>query len=141
MDNEVAQTENQRKFERVIRKPTEQIEQGTVQSSTGDGCPARVYSQPSLCQMTFVAVAESATTQSTMSSGIREMETEEQFNIECHKLLTGKFDRHGTIVDMDKCGAIFLTVDPDDRDGLTQQVVDKNKKCFGVQSGRERDTP
>ena len=63
------------------------------------------------------------------------METEEQFNIECHKLLAGKFDRHGTIVDMDKCGAIFLTIDPDDRDGLTQQVVDKNKKCFGVQSG------
>ena len=135
MDNEAVQTDNQRKFERLIRKPTEQIEQGTVQSSTGDGCPARVYTQPSLCQMTLAAVAKSATTQSTTSSGIREVKTENQFNTECHKLLAGIFDRHGTIVDMDTCGAIVLTIDPEDRDGLTQQVVDRNKKCCGAKSG------
>ena len=135
VDNEVVQTDNQRKFERLIRKPTEQIEQGTVQSSTGAGYSTRVYTQPSLCQMTLAAVAESATTQSTTSSGNREMGTEEQSNIECHKLLAGIFDRHGTIVDMDTCGAIVLTIDPEDRDGLTQQVVDRNKKCCGAKSG------
>ena len=135
VDNEVVQTDNQRKFERLIRKPTEQIEQGSVQSSTGDGCPARVYTQPSLYQMTLAAVSESATTQSTTSSGIREMETEDQFNIECHQLLAGFFDRHGTIVDRDTCGAIVLTIDPEDRDGLTQQDVDRNKKCCGAKSG------
>ena len=63
------------------------------------------------------------------------METENQFNIECHKQLAGKFDRHGTIVDMDTCGAIVLTIDPEDRDGWTQQVVDRNKKCCGAKSG------
>ena len=34
MDNEVVQTDSQRKFERLTKKPTEQFEQGTVQSST-----------------------------------------------------------------------------------------------------------
>ena len=62
--------------------------------------------------MTLAAVAESAMTQSTTSSGIRKMETEDQFNIECHKLLASIFDRHGTTVDMDTCGAIVLTIDP-----------------------------
>ena len=89
VDNEVLQTDNQRKFGRPIKKPTEQFEQGTVRSSTGDGCPTRVYTQPSLCQMTLAAVAENAITQSTTSSGIRKMETVDQFNIECHKLLAG----------------------------------------------------
>ena len=76
------------------------------------------------------AVAESATTQSTTSSWIGEMDTEDQF-----KLLAGIFDQHGTIVDMDTCGAIVQTVDPEDRDGWTQQVVDRNKKCCGAKSG------
>ena len=106
-----------------------------MQSSTGDGCPVRVYTQPSLCQMTLAAVAESAMTQSTTSSGIREMETEDQFNIEGHKLLAGKFDRHGTIVDMDTCRAIVPTIDPEDRDCWTQQVVDRNKKRCGAKRG------
>ena len=35
VDNEVVQTDSQRKFERLTRKPTEQFEQGTVQRSTG----------------------------------------------------------------------------------------------------------
>ena len=135
-DNEVVQTDNQRKFERLMRKPTEQIEHGTVQSSTGDGCAVRVYTQPSLYQVTLAAVAESETTQSTTSSRIREMEIEDPFNIECHKLLAGFFlDRHGTIVDMDTCEAIVLTIDPEECDGLTQQVVDRNKKCCGTKSG------
>ena len=122
-------------LKRLIRKPTEQIVHGSVQSSIGDECPVRVYTQPSLCQMTLAAVAESATTQSMTRSGIQEMETEDQFNIECHKLLAGKFNRHGTIVDMDTCGAIVLTIDPEVRDGLTQQVVDRKKKCCGTKSG------
>ena len=63
------------------------------------------------------------------------MKTKDQFNIECHKLLAGIFDRHGTIVDMDTCGAIVLTIDPEDRDGWTQQVVDRDKKCCGAKSG------
>ena len=35
VDNEVVQRDSQRKFERLTKKPTEQFEQGTVQSSTG----------------------------------------------------------------------------------------------------------
>ena len=135
VDSEVVQSDNQRKFERLTKKPTEQFEQGTVRSSTGDGCPTRVYTEPSLCQMTLAAVAESATTESKTSSGIREMETEDQFNIECHILLAGIFDRHGTIVDMDTCGAIVLTIDPEDRNGWTQQVMDWHKKYCGAKSG------
>ena len=36
---------------------------------------------------------------------------------------------------MDMCGAIVLTTDPEDCDGWTQQVVDRNKKCCGAKSG------
>ena len=36
---------------------------------------------------------------------------------------------------MDTCGAIVLTIDPEDCDGWTQQVVDRNKKCCGAKSG------
>ena len=35
---------------------------------------------------------------------------------------------------MDTCGAIVLTTDPEDCDGWTQQVVDRNKKCCGAKS-------
>ena len=83
---------------------------------------------PEDSRMRVAAVAESATTQSTTSSTIRVVETEEQSIIECHKVLAGIFDRHGTIADMDTCGAIVLVIDPEDRDGWTQQVVDRNKK-------------
>ena len=83
--------ENQRKFERLLRKPTEQIEQGTVQSSTGDGCPASDDAGRSCGKCN-----------DTINDEFTEMETEDQFNIECHKLLAGIFDRHGTIVDMER---------------------------------------
>ena len=36
---------------------------------------------------------------------------------------------------MDTCGAIVLTIDPEDRDGWTQQVVNRNEKCCGAKSG------
>ena len=134
-DSEVVQTKDQCKFERLTKKPTEQFEQSTVQSSTGGTATAAGRPAPEDSRMRVAAVAESATTESTTSSGIREMETEDQFNIECHKLLAGKFDRHGTIVDMDTCGAIVLTIDPEDRDGWTQQIVDRNKKCCGAKRG------
>ena len=54
------------------------------------------------------------------------MEIEDQFNIECHKLLAGIVDWHGAIVDMDTCGTIVLTQDHEDGDGWIQQVVDWN---------------
>ena len=130
MDNEVVQTENQRKLECLTRKPTEQFEQGTVQSSNGGTAMAAGRPAPD-SQLTFAAVAESATTRSTTSSRIRVVETEDQSNIECHMVLADIFDRHGTIADMDTCGAIVLTTDPEDCDGWTQQVVDRNKKCCG----------
>ena len=38
VDNEVVQTKNQRKFECLTKKPTEQFEQGIMQSSNSDGC-------------------------------------------------------------------------------------------------------
>ena len=102
MGNEVAETDNQRKFECFMWKPTEQFEQGTVQSSNGGTAMAAGRPAPD-SQLTFAAVAESATTRSTTSSRIRVVETEDQSNIECHMVLADIFDRHGTIVDMDKC--------------------------------------
>ena len=64
------------------------------------------------------------------------MKTENQFNTECHKVLARRSDRHGTFEDMDTCGAIVLmTIDPEDCDGWTQQVVDRNKKCCGAKRG------
>ena len=135
VDNEVVQTKNQRKFERFTKKPTEEFEQSTVQSSTGGTAMAAGRPAPEDSRMRVAAVAESATTQSTTSSRIRVVETEDQFNIECHKELASRSGWHGTIVDMDTCGAIVLTIDPEDRDGWTQQVVDRNKKCCGAKSG------
>ena len=132
VDNEVVQTDSQRKFERLTKKPTEQFEQGTVQSPTGGTAMAAGRPAPEDSRTRVAAVAESATTQSTTSLTIRVVETEEQSNIECHKLLVGIFDRHGTIADVDTCGMIVLTIDPEDRDGWTQQVVDRNKKCCGA---------
>ena len=131
-DNEVVQTENQRKFACLTRKPTEQFEQGTMQSSNGGTAMAAGRPAPEDSQLTLAAVAESATTQSTTSSRIRVEETEDQSNIECHKVLAGISDRHETIADMDTCGAIVLTTDCD---GWTQQVADRNKKCCGAKSG------
>ena len=90
---------------------------------------------PEDSRMRVAVVAESATTQSTTSSRIREVETEDECNIECHKVLAGIFDRHGTIADMDTCRAIDKMTDPEDCDGWTQQVVDRNKKCCGAKSG------
>ena len=135
MDNEVVQTENQRKFECLTRKHTEQFEQGTVQSSNGGTAMAAGRPAPEDSSMRAAAVAESATTQSTTSSRIRVVETEDQSNIECHKVLAGIFNRHETIVDMDTCRAIDKMTDPEDCDGWTQQVVDRNKKCCGAKSG------
>ena len=36
---------------------------------------------------------------------------------------------------MDTCRAIDRKTDPEDCDGWTQQVVDRNKKCCGAKSG------
>ena len=63
------------------------------------------------------------------------MEIEDQFNIECNKVLASRIDLQGNIADIDTCGAIVLTIDPEDRDGWTQQVVIRNKKCCGAKSG------
>ena len=82
--------------------------------------------------MMVAAVAESATTQSTTSSTIRVVETEDQFNTECLKVLASRSDWHGTMADMDTCEVIVLTTDPEDCDGRTQQVEDRNKKCCGA---------
>ena len=135
VDNEVVQTKNQRKFECLTKKPTEEFEQGIMQSSDGGTAMAAGRLAPEDCQMTLASVAESATTQSTTSSRIRVVETEDQFNTECHKVVAGTFDRHGTIVDMDTCRAIDKMTDPEDCDGWTQQVVDRNKKCKGAKGG------
>ena len=86
-----------------------------MQSSTGGTAMAAGRPAPD-SQMTLAAVAERATTQSTTSSRIRVVETEDQFNNKCHKVLAGPCDRHGTIADMDTCGAIALTKDHEDRD-------------------------
>ena len=128
---DIVQTKNQRKFERLTKNSTEEFEQSTVQRTTGGTATAAGRPAPD-SQMTLVAVAESATTQSMTSSRIRVVETEDQFNIECHKVLASRSDRHATIEDMDTCGAIVLTLDPEDRDGWTQQVVNRNKKCCGA---------
>ena len=59
------------------------------------------------------------------------MKTEDQFNTVCHKVLA----RHETIVVKDTCRAIDRMTDPEDCDGWTQQVLDRNKKCCGAKSG------
>ena len=84
--------------------------------------------------MMMAAVAESAMTQSTTSSTMVET-TEDKFNTECQKVLVSRSDWHGTNADMDSCGAIVVTRDPEDCDGWTQQVVDGNKQCCGTKSG------
>ena len=106
-----------------------------MQSSTRGTAMAAGRPAPEDSQMTLAAVAESATTQSMTSSRIRVVETEDQFNTECDKVLAGISDRHETIADMDTCGAIVLTTCPEDCDEWTQQVVDRNKKCCGAKSG------
>ena len=90
---------------------------------------------PENSQMTLAAVAESATTQSTTSSTIRMVKTEDQSNIECQKVLASRSDGHGTIADMDTCRAIDRMTDAEDCDGWIQQVVDRNKKCCGAKTG------
>ena len=129
VDNEVVQIKNQCKFECLTEKLTEQFEQGIMQSSNGGTALAAGRPAPEDSQMTLAADAESATTQSTTSSRIRVVETEDQFNTECHKVLASRSDRHGTIEDIDTCGAIVLTID------LEDWVVDKYKKCCGAKSG------
>ena len=135
VENEVVQTDNQRKFERLTKKLTEQFERGTVQSSTDGTAMAAGRPAPEDSRMRVAAVAESATTQSTTSSTIRVVETEDQSNIKCQKVLASRSDWHGTMADMDTCGEIVLMTDPEDCDGWTQQVVDRNKKCCGAKSG------
>ena len=66
---------------------------------------------------------------------VRVLELEDQFNTEWQEVLVSRSDRHGTIADMDTCGAIVLTTDSEDCDGWTQQAVDRNKKCCGAKSG------
>ena len=133
VDNEVV-LDRQRKFERLTKKLTKQFGQGIMQSSNGGTAMAAVRPAPEDTQVTLAAVAESATTQSTTSSTIRVVETEDQSNIECQKVLARRSDWHGTIADTDTCGAIVLTTDPEECDGWTQQVVDRNKKCCGAKS-------
>ena len=135
VDNEVAQTDSQRKFERLTGKSTEQFEQGTMQSSNGGTAMAAGGPAPEDSRIMVAAVAESATTQSTTSSTIRVVETDDQSNTKCQKVLASRTDRYGTIEDMDTCRAIEMTTDPEDCDGWTQQVVDWNKKCCGAKSG------
>ena len=135
MDDEVVQTKNQRKFECLTRKPTEQFEQSTMQSSNGGTAMAAGRPAPEGSQLTLAVVAESATTKSTTSSRIRVVETEDQLDTECHKVLADTFGGHETIEDMDTCRAVDRMTDPEDCDGWTQQVVDRNKKCCGAKSG------
>ena len=87
--------------------------------------------------MMAAAVAKGSTTQSTTSSTIRVVETEDQSNTECQKVLASRSDRHGTIADMDTCRAIVPTTGHEDRDGWTQQVVDWKKKFRGAKSGHQ----
>ena len=85
--------------------------------------------------MMMAAVAENAMTQSTTSSTSRVVETEDQFNTECQKVLASRSDWHGTIADMDTYEVTVLTTDPEDCGRWTQQVVNRNKKSCGAKSG------
>ena len=135
MDNEVVQTDSQRKFERLTKKSTAEFERGIMQSSNGGTAMAAGRPAPEDSHTMMAAVAESATTQSMTSSTIRVVETEDQSNTECQKVLASRSDRHGTIADMDTCRTTDMTTDPEDCDGWTQQVVDRNNKCCGAKSG------
>ena len=43
-----------------------------------------------------------------------------QFNTECHKVLSGMFDRHETIADMDTCRAVDMKIPKIVMDGLSR---------------------
>ena len=134
MDNEVAQTV--RASSNVSPgKTSYSLSNGNMQSSSSD--TALAAGRPALedSRMMMAAVAESSTTQSTTSSTIRVVETEDQSNTECQKVLASRCSWHRTIADMDTFRAIVLITDPEDCDGWTQQVVDWNKKCCGAKSG------
>ena len=134
MDDEVAQTD--RASSNVSPgKTSYSLSNGNMHGSSGDTALAAGRPAPEDSHMMMAAVAESSTTQSTTSSTIRVVETGDQSNTGCQKVLTSRSDRHGTIADMDTCRAIDLTTDPEDCDGWTQQVVDWNKKCRGAKSG------
>ena len=113
VDNEVVQTGNQGKFECLTGKPTEEFEQCTVQSSTGDTAMAAGRPAPPDSHRTLAAVAESATTQLTTSSRTPNAKRCWQAN---------------------SIGTKPLSADPKDRQVWAQQVVDRNKKCCGANS-------
>ena len=94
VDNEVVQTKNQRKFECLTKKPTEQFGQGIMQSSNGGTAMAAGRPAPEDSQMTLAAVAESATTPSTTIPWIGVVEIEDQFSTECRKVLASRSARN-----------------------------------------------
>ena len=132
MDNEVAQTDSA--SSNVSPGKTQYgLSNGNMQSSSSDTALAAGRPAPKDSRMMVAAVAGIARTQSTKSSTIRVVETEDQSNTECQKVLASRSDRHETIANMDTCRAIVLTTDPEDCDGWTQQVVDWNIKMLWSQ--------
>ena len=132
MDNEVAQADRASSNVSPGKTP-HSLSNGTMQSSNSDTVLAA--GRPALedSHMMTAAVAERLTTLSTTSPTIRVVETEDQSNTECQKVLASRSERHGTIADT--CRAIVLTIEPEDCDGWTQHFVDWNKKCCGAKSG------
>ena len=119
VDNEVAQTDSA-SSNVSPGKTLHSLSNDSMQSSSSDTALSSGRPAPKDSHMVVAAVAESSTTQSTTSSTIRVAETEGQSNTECQKVLASRSDRHGTIADMDTCGVVVLTTDPEDCDGWTQ---------------------
>ena len=137
VNSEVAQTDRASSNVSPGKTP-HSLSNGTMQSSSSDTPLAAGRPAPEGSHMVVAAVAESSTTQSTTSSTIRVVETEDQSNTEGQKVLANRSDRHGTIADMDTCRAVDMTTDPEGCDGWTQQVVGLEQEMLWSQEWTPR---
>ena len=134
MNNEVAQTG--RASSTISPGQTSiSLSSGTVQSSSSGTAMAAGRPAPEVGNVAVATVAESSTTQPTKRSTTRETETGDQSRDKRQRVLASRPDRIRVGVNACTCRTIVLTTDPKDRDGWTQQVVDRNKKCYGAKSG------
>ena len=134
VNNEVAQNGRASSIVSPGKTPPS-LSSGIVQSSSSGTAPAAGRPAPEVGNVAVATVAESSTTQPTTSSTFRETEIEDQSNAKRQRVLASRPDQHGTDVNADVCKTIVLAAGPEDRDGWTQQVVDRSKRRSGDESG------
>ena len=134
VDTEVAQSGNASSIDSPGHTAIS-LSSGPAPSSSSGTAPAAGRPAPVISNVVVVTVAESSTTQPTTRSAIRETDTGEQSRDERQRVLASRPDRTGVDVNACTCRTIVSAAGPEDRDGWTQQVVDRTKKCRGAKSG------